>query len=293
MKKIHMIPAALLIGSLALVSCAPSQPTHSAEIVSSAMTETPTYTSSSRSVESTAGTIAASEEAAMTLLADSSGDPGPGSGGSGSVRYSLDSLKVSEQAAANAVLKAVLNDASYQEFADSSYLEISGTPSADGTWGISFGSPAESASMEFSDGGVSFSPVDMSVPATQLPQMDAFYKNLTEEQFGMLETGLAVSTLDSSQQEMLLDLVSNSIGLADTETTAAAINEIRTTLSETYLFESPDGLTLSLRGPNVDFKVSHQGNTAKITYRDPSTDSLNEEDRVDIAGVAAAPPEMV
>lgn len=290
MKKIHMIPAALLIGSLALVSCAPSQPTQNAQTVSSVMTETPTYTSSSRSVESTAGTIAASEEAAMTLLANSSGDPGSDSGGA---RYSLNSLKVSEQAAANAVLKAMLNDASYQEFADSSYLEITGTPSADGTWGISFGRPSESASVEFSDGSVSFSPVDMTVPATRLPQMGAFYETLTEEQLGMLETGLAVSTLDSSQQEMLLDLVSNSIGLADTETTATAISEIRATLSETYLFETPDGLTLALSGPHVDFEVSHQGSTAKITYRDPSTDSLTAEDRVDTASVAAAPPEVV
>lgn len=116
---------------------------------------------------------------------------------------------------------------------DSSYLEISRTSSADGTWGISFGIPTESVSVGFSDGSVNFSTVDMAVSATRLPQMGAFYKTLTEEQLGMLETGLVVSSLDSNQQEMLLDLVSNSISLADTETTAAAISEIRATLSET------------------------------------------------------------
>lgn len=286
MKKIHMIPAALLIGSLALVSCAPSQPTQNAQTVSSAMMETPTYTSSSRSVESAAGTITATEEAALTLQANSPGVPG-----AGGTRYSFYSLTVSEQAAASAVLKALLNDASSQHFAHPSYLEISGTPSADNTWGVSFSGDTGSASAIFSGDGVEISAVDMPLSTDSLPQMSSFYNNLTEEQLASLESGVPVISLSAGQQDVLLDMVSTSINLADSETTDTMITKIRDSLSDTYLLGTADELSLS--GPEVDFEVSHQNNALKVTYRDPSIDSLIAEERVDISGEAAAPPEAV
>ncbi|BAU97270.1 hypothetical protein N24_3008 [Corynebacterium suranareeae] len=286
MKKHLMIPAALLIGSLALVSCAPTPATQNVETVSAAMTDTPTYTSSSRSVESTAGTVAATEEAALTLQANSPGVPG-----AGGTRYSFNSLTVSEQAAASAVLKALLNDASSQHFAHPSYLDISGTPSADNTWGVSFSGDAGSASAIFSGGGVEISAVDMPLSADSLPQMNSFYSSLTQEQLDGLESGIAVSSLSAGQQDVLLDMVATSVGLADSETTDTMITKIRDSLSDTYLFGTADELSIS--GPEVDFEVSRQGSALKVTYRDPSTDSLIAEERVDISGVAAAPPEVV
>lgn len=281
-----MLPAALLIGSLALVSCAPTPATQKAETVSSAMTETPSYTSSSRSVESTAGTVAATEEAVLTLQANSPGVPG-----AGGTRYSFNSLTVSEQAAASAVLKALLNDASSQHFAHPSYLEISGTPSADNTWGVSFSGDTGSASAIFSGGGVEISAVDMPLSTDSLPQMSSFYNSLTEEQLASLESGVPVISLSAGQQDVLLDMVSTSINLADSETTDTMITKIRDSLSDTYLLGTADELSLS--GPEADFEVSHQNNALKVTYRDPSIDSLIAEERVDISGEAAAPPEAV
>lgn len=272
--------AGIVIGSVALVGCAPNHT--SAETVSSLMTAETTYTSSAHSVETSAGTAAATTEGFL-----SSGVAPAQS------EFPFTSMTASEQMAARSVIDAVLNDAALRTLEDSSYLTFDGTPSMGSNWGLSFGSETHSVDIDLTGDAVDIKGVDLTGEDQAIPELNAFYGGLTQAQARALEAGIPATEFTAVQQEVLVELLSTAVGISDAETTRTALDEIRATLDHTIIQGTPDALTLTIAGPAVDFEVSRQGGVAKITYRDPSTDSLVPEERVDTAGVASAPPEVV
>lgn len=275
--------AGIIIGSVALVGCAPNHT--SAETVSSLMTAEPTYTSSAHSVDTSAGTAAATTKAAEGFL---------GSGvATDQAEFPFTSTTASEQMAARSVIDAVLNDAALRTLEDSSYLTFDGTPSMGSDWGLSFGSATNSVDIDLTGDAVDIKGVDLTGEDQAIPELNAFYGRLTQAQALALEAGIPATEFTAVEQEVLVELVSTAVGISDPETTGTALGEIRATLEQTIIQGTPDALTLIITGPTVDFEVSHQGGVAKITYLDPSTDNLVPEERVDTAGVASAPPEVV
>lgn len=90
-----------------------------------------------------------------------------------------------------------------------------------------------------------------------------------------------------------MELISVALDISDDETTVTALDEVRTSLSDTTVQTTPDGLALTITGPALDFKVSQTNGIIRVSCRDPSTDNLVPEERVDTSGVASAPPEVV
>lgn len=281
MKLIPATIASILIGSVALVGCAPS-PT-GGQTVSSLMTSDPTYTSSSHSVETTAGTIAATTEAVETFI-------GLAGGGDS---YELAALDASEQVAARSVLDALLNDSSLQSLQHPNQLSFEGTPTMGGDWGLTFTGDTGAVTADLSTDAVNFTSVDLSLDRESLPQLDAFITSLNPTQRSELASGIPATSLNTVQQGLLVELISVALDISDDETTVTALDEVRTSLSDTTVQTTPDGLALTITGPALDFKVSQTNGIIKVSYRDPSTDNLVPEERVDTSGVASAPPEVV
>lgn len=112
-------------------------------------------------------------------------------------------------------------------------------------------------------------------------------------------TGLAGSELTDEQKQLLLDVITNWVGLADEETTADALAEIEATLDDTYInwsgataydMTQGDGIYFQISGPKayVEF-ASQQGSAGAdvsgvttsgwghvhTIYRDPTNDYAN------------------
>ncbi|ALC06961.1 hypothetical protein CDES_13085 [Corynebacterium deserti GIMN1.010] len=281
MKLIPATIASILIGSVALVGCAPS-PT-GGQTVSSLMTSNPTYTSSNHSVETTAGTVAATTEAAETFIGLTGGGDS----------YELASLDASEQVAARSVLDALLNDASFQSLQHPNQLSFEGTPTMGGAWGLTFTGDTGAVTADLSTDAVNFTSVDLSLDRESLPQLDAFITSLSPTQRSELTTGIPATSLNTVQQGLLVELVSVALGISDDETTVTALNAVRTSLTDTTVQTTPDGLALTITGPALDFKVSQTNGVINVSYHDPNTDNLAPEERVDASDVASAPPEVV
>lgn len=145
----------------------------------------------------------------------------------------------------------------------------------------------------------------------------AFFDNLSEAQRGVLYQGTEVSAmvcspgdtcdfptgtgllgaeLTDEQKQLLLDLIANWAGMADAETSAAALAEIESSLDETYVnwsgateydMSSGDGIYFQISGPDVYIEFAAQQGSAgadvdgvvtsgwghvHTIYRDPGND---------------------
>ncbi|QGQ18953.1 DUF3500 domain-containing protein [Cellulomonas sp. JZ18] len=157
----------------------------------------------------------------------------------------------------------------------------------------------------------------------------AFYDSLTDEQKAALYqgedvqamvcapgstctyptgTGLAGSSLTDEQKQLLLDVVANWVGLADEQTTAAALAEIEATLDQTYVSWSGatvydmtqgDGISFQISGPDVYIEFASQQGSAgadvegvvtsgwghvHTIYRDPGNDYANSVEQQEATG---------
>ncbi|WP_029150116.1 DUF3500 domain-containing protein [Microbacterium indicum] len=154
----------------------------------------------------------------------------------------------------------------------------------------------------------------------------AFYDSLTEEQQATLTSGdvtmcapgdtcdyesgdgLMGSDLTDEQKELLLQLISHWAGMADEETTEAALAAIEETLdgtviawsgATTYDTSTGDGISFSISGPKVYLALQAQDGSAGADidgvstsgwghvhsiYRDPSNDYANSVEQQEAAG---------
>ncbi|PRY68343.1 uncharacterized protein DUF3500 [Glaciihabitans tibetensis] len=158
----------------------------------------------------------------------------------------------------------------------------------------------------------------------------AFYDSLTDEQKAALYqgeevaamvcapggscdyptgTGLSGADLTDEQKQLLLDVIANWVGLADEETTAAALAEIEATLDETYInwsgatvydMTQGDGIYFQISGPNAYIEFASQQGSAgadvdgvvtsgwghvHTIYRDPSNDYANSVEQAESTGM--------
>ncbi len=129
-------------------------------------------------------------------------------------------------------------------------------------------------------------------------------------------TGLSGADLTDEQKQLLLNVIANWVGLADEETTAAALAEIEATLDTTYInwsgatvYDMPqgDGIYFQISGPNAYIEFASQQGSAgadvdgvntsgwghvHTIYRDPTNDYANSATQQEAAGGmgAGAPP---
>jgi hypothetical protein len=163
----------------------------------------------------------------------------------------------------------------------------------------------------------------------------AFYDSLTEEQKATLYegedvasmvcapgstcdyptgTGLSGAELTDEQKQLLLDVISNWVGLADEETTATALAEIEATLDETYVTWSGatvydmtqgNGIYFQISGPKAYIEFAAQQGSAgadvpgvvtsgwghvHTIYRDPTNDYANSVTQQESSGMNRGGP---
>jgi hypothetical protein len=226
------------------------------------------------------------------------------------------------------------------------YIAFFGNPSDTRAWEVQFGGHhlGINATLDGTADTLTFAPTHLgSQPATYTAADGteiqplagiyetafAFYDSLTAEQQTALYqgtevsnltcapgstcdfptgTGVAGADLTDEQKQLLVDVISNWVGLADEETTAAALAEIEATLDETYINWSGatvydttrgSGTYFQISGPNVFIEFSNQQGSAgadvtgvvtggwghiHTIYRDPTNDYAGSATQEESAG---------
>ncbi|PZR52382.1 hypothetical protein DNL40_11945 [Xylanimonas oleitrophica] len=223
------------------------------------------------------------------------------------------------------------NSSSTEDSLGQYYIAFFGDPSDTSAWEVQFGGHhlGINASLDGSVGEVTFAPTHLGVQPAIYTAEDgeevqpfdgiytdafAFFDSLTAEQQATLTSGdvsmcspsdtcdfatgsgLTGADLTDEQKQLLLQLVANWAGMADEETTAAALDEIEATLDETviawsgettYDMSTGDGISFSISGPNVYIAFQAQQGSAgadvdgvttsgwghvHTIYRDPTND---------------------
>lgn len=247
------------------------------------------------------------------------------------------------------------NSSSTEDSLGQYYIAFFGDPSDSQAWQVQFGGHhlGLNATLDGSDGSITFAPTHLgSQPAVYTNEEGeevqplagmyetafAFYDSLSEEQQAALYqgsevqdltcapggacsyptgTGLAGADLTDEQKQLLLDVVANWVGLADEETTAAALAEIEATLDETYVnwsgateydMSQGDGIYFQISGPDVYIEFSDQQGSAgadvdgyttsgwghiHTIYRDPGNDyagSVTQQESSGMGGPGAGGP---
>lgn len=229
------------------------------------------------------------------------------------------------------------NATSAQDSLGQYYIAFFGDPSDSTAWHIQFGGHhlGVNATMDGSTGEITFAPTHLGVqPAVYSDENGtevqpfgtiydtafAFYDSLTAEQKAALYqgedlptmacepgntcdfptgTGLLGADLTDEQKQLLLAVIVNWAGMADEETTAAALAEIEATLDETYVnwsgatvydMSTGEGIYFQISGPNVYVEFAPQDGSAgadvagvvtagwghvHTIYRDPTNDYAN------------------
>lgn len=211
------------------------------------------------------------------------------------------------------------------------YIAFFGDPSDTTAWEVQFGGHhlGINASLDGSANTITFAPTHLGIqPAVYTDDAGntvqpfdgiytdafAFYNSLTAEQQATLTSGevtmcapgdtcdyptgsgLSGADLTEEQRALLLELMSNWIGMADEETTAAALAKVEATLDETviawsgattYDMSTGDGISFSISGPNAYIAFQAQNGSAgadvegvttsgwghvHTIYRDPTND---------------------
>ncbi|GIG36695.1 DUF3500 domain-containing protein [Cellulomonas pakistanensis] len=226
------------------------------------------------------------------------------------------------------------NSSSTEDSLGQYYLAFFGDPSDTDAWEVQLGGHhlGINATLEGTADSVTFAPTHLgSQPAVytdgngeevqplagMYTTAFAFYDSLTDEQRAQLYqgeevsnlvcapgdtcdyptgTGISGADLTDEQQDLLLGVIANWVGLSDDETTATALAEIEATLDETYVSWSGatvydmtqgDGISFQISGPDVYIEFSNQQGSAgadvdgyvtggwghiHTIYRDPSDD---------------------
>lgn len=230
------------------------------------------------------------------------------------------------------------------------YIAFFGDPSSDSDWSIQFGGHHIGINATFSDGAITFAPTHLGTQPSEWTNEDgetvaalsnmyetafAFYDSLTEEQQAQLYqgeeldsmvcapgstcdyptgTGLKGSDLTDEQKELLLDVISNWVGLADEETTETELDAIRETLDDTYInwsgateydTSTGDGIYFQISGPKVYIEFANQQGSAgadidgvitagwghiHTIYRDPTNDYANSVTQEEASGMMGGGP---
>ncbi|ALJ18626.1 DUF3500 domain-containing protein [Microbacterium sp. No. 7] len=211
------------------------------------------------------------------------------------------------------------------------YIAFFGDPSDTGAWEVQFGGHhlGINASLDGTAGEITFAPTHLGVQPAVYTNEDgeevqpfdgiytdafAFFDSLTAEQQAPLTSGdvsmcapgdtcdfavgagLSGADLTDEQRQLLLALIANWAGMADEQTTAAALAEIEATLDDTvvawsgettYDMSTGDGISFSISGPNVYVAFQAQQGSAgadvdgvttsgwghvHTIYRDPTND---------------------
>lgn len=211
------------------------------------------------------------------------------------------------------------------------YIAFFGDPSDTSAWEVQFGGHhlGINASLDGSADTITFAPTHLGVQPAVYTDADgnevqpfdgiytdafAFFDSLTDEQQETLTSGdvsmcapgdtcdfstgsgLTGADLTDEQKQLLLDLMANWVGMADEQTTEAALAEIEATLDDTviawsgettYDMSTGDGIDFSISGPNVYIAFQAQqgsagADVAGVTtsgwghvhtiYRDPTND---------------------
>lgn len=230
------------------------------------------------------------------------------------------------------------------------YIAFFGDPSSDSDWSIQFGGHHIGINATFSDGAITFAPTHLGTQPSEWTNEDgetvaalsnmyetafAFYDSLTEEQQAALYqgeeldsmvcapgstcdyptgTGLKGSDLTDEQKELLLDVITNWVGLADEETTETELDAIRETLDDTYInwsgateynTSTGDGIYFQISGPKVYIEFANQQGSAgadidgvitagwghiHTIYRDPTNDYANSVTQEAASGMMGGGP---
>ncbi|MCW4385991.1 DUF3500 domain-containing protein [Salinibacterium sp. SYSU T00001] len=228
------------------------------------------------------------------------------------------------------------------------YIAFFGDPSDTSAFEVQFGGHhlGINASLDGSAETITFAPTHLGVqPAvyttsdgTEVQPFDgiytdafAFFDSLTAEQQAMLTSGdvsmcapgdtcefatgdgLTGADLSDEQKQLLLDLMANWVGMADDETTEAALAKIEATLDTTvvawsgettYDMSTGDGISFSISGPNVYIAFQAQQGSAgadvegvttsgwghvHTIYRDPTNDYANSVTQQASTGMSGGP----
>ncbi|WP_345266913.1 DUF3500 domain-containing protein [Nocardioides nanhaiensis] len=227
------------------------------------------------------------------------------------------------------------------------YIAFFGDP-ADTAFAVQYGGHhlGLNAALDASAGTITFAPTHLGVqPAVytneegeEVQPFDgiytdafAFFDSLTAEQQATLTSGevstcspgdtcdfatgsgLQGSDLTEEQRVLLLDLLANWVGMADEQTTDAALAEIEATLDDTvvawsgettYDMTAGDGISFSVSGPDVYVALQAQDGSAgadvegvttsgwghvHTIYRDPSNDYAGVVEQQAATGMAGGP----
>ncbi|KAA9083770.1 DUF3500 domain-containing protein [Microbacterium radiodurans] len=228
------------------------------------------------------------------------------------------------------------------------YIAFFGDPSDTDAWSLQFGGHhlGINADLDEAAGTVTFAPTHLGVqPAvytdasgTEVQPFDAictdafaFFDSLSAEQQATLTSGdvtmcapgdtcdfesgsgLTGADLTDEQKDLLLALMANWVGMADEETTAAALTEIEATLDETviawsgettYDMTTGNGIDFSISGPDVYIAFQAQQGSAgadvdgvttsgwghvHTIYRDPSNDYAGSVTQQASTGMSGGP----
>lgn len=229
------------------------------------------------------------------------------------------------------------------------YIAFFGDPSDSSAWEAQFGGHhlGINATMDGSENTITFAPTHLGVqPAVYTDETGnevqpfdgiytdafAFFDSLTADQQATLTSGdvsmcapgdtcdfsigsgLTGAELTDEQKQLLLALAADWVGMADEETTSAALAEIEATLDDTviawsgettYDMSTGDGISFSISGPDVYIAFQAQQGSAgadvdgvdtsgwghvHTIYRDPSDDYANSvEQQAATGGMGGGP----
>lgn len=239
------------------------------------------------------------------------------------------------------------NSSSTEDSLGQYYIAFFGDPSETEAWEVQFGGHhlGINATLDGTAGTLTFAPTHLGVQPAVYTNEDgeevepfdgiytdafAFYDSLTDAQLAALTSGevsmcapgdtcdfatgsgLQGSDLTDAQRQLLLDLIANWAGLADQETTAAALAGVEATLDDTYIswfgeteydMSTGDGINFSISGPDVYIAFQAQQGSAgadvdgvttsgwghvHTIYRDPSNDYAGSVTQQAATGMGAA-----
>lgn len=241
------------------------------------------------------------------------------------------------------------NSSSTEDSLGQYYIAFFGDPSDSSAWEVQFGGHhlGINATLDGSANDITFAPTHLgSQPAvyesedgTEVQPLSgmyetafAFYDSLTGEQKAELYqgeelatmqcapgstcdyptgTGLKGSELTDEQKDLLLDVVSQWVGLADEETTEAELAKIKASLDDTYVnwsgateydMSQGDGIYFQISSPDVYIEFADQAGSAgadvdgvttsgwghiHTIYRDPQNDYANSVEQQEGSGPGA------
>lgn len=246
------------------------------------------------------------------------------------------------------------NSSSTEESLGQYYIAFFGGPSDTGAWEVQFGGHhlGINATLNGAEDSITFAPTHLgSQPAVYTDGQGnevrplagmyetafAFYDSLSEEQQAALYqgeqvgnlvcapggacdyptgTGIAGSELTEAQQQLLLDVIAQWVGLADEQTTAEELATIEASLDETYVnwsgataydMSTGDGIYFQISGPDVYIEFADQQGSAgadvtgyttagwghiHTIYRDPADDyagAVTQQEATGMGGPGGAP----